>query len=212
MPFCHNAVYHGLLLRQLPGGCRRALDVGCGTGAFARRLARYGVEVDAVDPSADVLARARDLSAQIWAPGTIRWRRADATTLDLPADHYDFISCVASLHHMPFSTVTALRAALAPDGVLVILGLYREASVPDYLTSLAAVPVNAAARLAFALADRTQPDWNGRRNGVAAPVAAPDMTLDEVRETAGELLPGAVVRRLLFWRYLLVYRNDKSFD
>lgn len=59
MPFDHNDRYHRLLLRQLPRDCRTALDVGCGTGRFARRLAARGIEVHAVDRSADVLARAR---------------------------------------------------------------------------------------------------------------------------------------------------------
>lgn len=51
MPFDHNDHYHRLLLRQVPRNCGAALDVGCGTGRFARRLARLGMEVDAVDPS-----------------------------------------------------------------------------------------------------------------------------------------------------------------
>jgi len=51
MPFNHNDHYHRLLLRQLPPGCRRALDVGCGTGRFARRLAQRGIQVDAIDRS-----------------------------------------------------------------------------------------------------------------------------------------------------------------
>ncbi|HZC26790.1 MAG TPA: class I SAM-dependent methyltransferase, partial [Actinopolymorphaceae bacterium] len=106
MPFNHNDHYHGLLVRQLPPGCRTALDVGCGTGHFARRLARHRIEVDALDPSADTLKQARALSAGILAPGTIRWRRADITTVDLPDASYDFISCIASIHHMPFETVT----------------------------------------------------------------------------------------------------------
>lgn len=33
------------------------------------------------------------------------------------------------------------------------------------------------------------------------------MTLAEVRAQAAGLLPGVTVRRLLFWRYLLVYRE-----
>lgn len=35
------------------------------------------------------------------------------------------------------------------------------------------------------------------------PVASPELTTRQVREQAQALLPGARVRRLLFWRYLL---------
>lgn len=42
MPFDHNDHYLRLLLRQVPRNCGAALDVGCGTGRFARRLAHLG--------------------------------------------------------------------------------------------------------------------------------------------------------------------------
>jgi 2-polyprenyl-3-methyl-5-hydroxy-6-metoxy-1,4-benzoquinol methylase len=35
----HNSYYHERLLRALPARCGRVLDVGCGAGAFAARLA-----------------------------------------------------------------------------------------------------------------------------------------------------------------------------
>jgi len=90
----------------------------------------------------------------------------------LPAGRHDYISCLASIHYMPFATVATLREALAPGGVLVILGCYRQRTAADYAVVLAATPVNAAARL-----------------------------------TVAALLPGCVVRRRLFWRYLLVFRR-----
>lgn len=62
MPFHHNDHYHRLLLRHLPKTCRTALDVGCGTGRFARRLAGRGIDVHAVEPSAEALAHARNSS------------------------------------------------------------------------------------------------------------------------------------------------------
>jgi SAM-dependent methyltransferase len=213
VPFDHNDHYHGLLIRHLPSGCRTALDVGCGTGRFARRLARHRIAVHAVDPSAETLERAQALSAGILAPGTIRWERADITKLDLPRQHYDFISCLASIHHMPFDTVAKLRDALAPGGVLAILGLYRGTSVLDHVTSTVAVPCNAVARIAVNVWERTLPEQAvlARRNG-HAPVAQPTMTLDEIRGAADEQLGRSELRRLLFWRYLLVYRNDRAAD
>ncbi|AJT63479.1 class I SAM-dependent methyltransferase [Streptomyces chattanoogensis] len=208
MPFHHNDHYHRLLLRHLPSACGTALDVGCGTGRFARRLARRGIEVHAVDPSAEAIAAARSASAG--ADGTTdallpRYEHADVTTLQLPVGHYDFISCLASIHHMPFDTVATLRTALAPGGVLVILGCYPEQTPADWAWGLAASPVNAAARLAVAAAERL----GGRRPpAVQAPVKEPAVPLRRIRREAAILLPGCTIRRLLFWRYLLVFRKD----
>ncbi|MFD7735198.1 class I SAM-dependent methyltransferase [Kitasatospora phosalacinea] len=206
MPFDHNDHYHRLLLRQLPPGCRTALDVGCGTGRFARRLAARGIAVDAVDPSGEAVAAAREATAAEGAGEGPRYRQADVTEAELPSGHYDFVSCLASLHHVPFDTVRALRESLAPGGVLVVLGCHPEHSRTDWAWSLAAVPANAAARAAVALAERVRgvrPDGPG---AVRAPVAPPRMTYAETRREAAVLLPGFRMRRLLFWRYLLVYR------
>ncbi|GLW69742.1 methyltransferase [Kitasatospora phosalacinea] len=216
MPFDHNDHYHRLLLRQLPPGCRTALDVGCGTGRFARRLAARGIVVDAVDPAAEAVAAARELTARELSTRELtaaagagerpRFRQADVTQVELPRGHYDFVSCLASLHHMPFDTVRALRESLAPGGVLVVLGCYPERSRTDWAWSLAAVPVNAAARVAVALAERVRGGRPAGPGAVRAPVAPPRMSYAETRREAAVLLPGCRMRRLLFWRYLLVHR------
>ncbi|MFF3287399.1 class I SAM-dependent methyltransferase [Streptomyces sp. NPDC003023] len=205
MPFDHNDHYHRLLLRHVPRNAVAALDVGCGTGRFARRLAGLGMDVDAVDPSAEVIAEARALSPDARSP---RFARADIREMELPKGHYDFVSCLASLHHMPFDTVTALRESLAPGGVLVVLGCYPERTPVDWAWSLAAVPVNAGARLGVAVAERFRPaDATGR---TGAPVRPPVTALADIRRQAADLLPGARVRRLLFWRFLLVFSCSSS--
>jgi SAM-dependent methyltransferase len=206
MPFDHNDHYHRLLLRQVPRGCRTALDVGCGTGRFARRLARRGIQVDAIDRSAEVIRAARAVSAPP-AGGGVRYLLADVTTMELPAGRYDYISCLASIHHVPVGTLASLREALAPGGVLVVLGCYRQRTAADYAVALAAAPVNAAARVAVAPLERA------RRGGTGdlprAPVRPAVMTLGQVRDAAAALLPGCGIRRLLLWRYLLVFRRPR---
>lgn len=218
MPFDHNDHYHRLLLRQVPQSGGMALDVGCGTGGFARRLASLGMNVDAVDPSERVIAEARALSGQ-GADGpeaaegadspSPRFLHADVTDIELPKGHYDFVSCLAALHHMPFDTVATLRDVLAPGGVLVILGCYQEKTRSDWMWGLVASPVNAVVRLSVAVGERLLP---GRaayaRAWMKPPVAQPRTSLPEIRRESARLLPDCAVRRLLFWRYLLVFRND----
>jgi len=141
MPFDHNDHDHRLL-RQLPRGCRTVLDVGCRTGRFARRLARRDIEVDAADRSAAVIWAARAASAPPAGGGGVRYLLADITRVELPAGRYDYISCLASIHHVPFATVATVREALAPGGVLAILGCYRQRAAADYAVVLATAPVN----------------------------------------------------------------------
>ncbi|MFE0178844.1 class I SAM-dependent methyltransferase [Streptomyces sp. NPDC059002] len=194
MPFDHNDHYHGLLLRNLPPRGRTALDVGCGTGRFARLLAARGYEVDALDPSAEVIAEAEATG------GGPRFRQADVTAEQLPGGHYDAITCLASLHHMPFDTVTRLRDALAPGGTLLVLGCYAGMTWWDPVAS----PVNAVARVTVYARERLRGEHTPP---LKAPVHQPDMRLPGIRTEAARLLPGSSVRQLLFWRYLLTYRR-----
>ncbi|MEB3962632.1 class I SAM-dependent methyltransferase, partial [Streptomyces kunmingensis] len=125
-------------------------------------------------------------------------RLADAAGVELPAAHYDVITCLASLHHMPFATLTRFRDALAPGGRLLVLGCYAGHTYRD----LAAVPVNAVARVAVYGTERARGIRTPPRK---APVRQPEMTLPRLRAESARLLPGSELRQLLFWRYLLTY-------
>lgn len=189
--FNHNDHYHPLLLNLVPAGAGRALDVGCGIGRFARALAARGLSVDALD------ADARVIEAATPAPG-VRYAVVDVARKPPPAGTYDYISCVATVHHMPFETLAALRDALRPGGVLAVLGLYR-AGLPEVAKAPLVVPLNLGFRAALA----RRPD----EESVQPRIRDTEMTLPEIRERAAELLPGAVVSPRLFWRYVLAYRH-----
>ncbi|WP_447009329.1 class I SAM-dependent methyltransferase [Saccharothrix hoggarensis] len=179
--FDHNAHHHPFLLARVPAGARTALDVGCGHGAFARELAARGLAVTAVD---------RHVEAS--APG-VDFRRADALVDDLGGP-YDFVSCLAALHHMPLvPALTRLRSLVRPGGVVAILGLAREEGFRDRALSLASVPLNVVMRL---LRDDPVDD---------APVRDWSLSLREIKAEADVLMSGARFRRHLFWRYSLVW-------
>ncbi len=195
-----------MLLRELPESCQRALEVGCGTGRFAQKLALRGIEVDAIDVDNHVVTAAREKNSTLDLPRQIRFERADITRLTLTPDTYDYIACLASIHHVPFETVQKLRASLTANGVLVILGCYREATLWDHAVSLLAVPVNAIWRAAVFFRE----SWSGSRadqgtQSPSAPVAPPSMSLAEIREESAAYLP---VRRFdasssgdIFWSF-----------
>ncbi|WP_410649060.1 class I SAM-dependent methyltransferase [Amycolatopsis sp. cmx-4-54] len=205
MGFNHNDHYHPLLLDQLPPGPGVALDVGCGSGRFARRLAATGMHVEAIDRSGPMIELAGAAGSP--GPGTISYRQADVVTEKLPEEAYDFISCLASLHHVPFDTVTKLRDALVPGGVLAVLGLGRPSKFADYARALVASPVNAVARVVVYAGDRL----NGGADPLpAAPIVETYPPMNRIRRDAARLLPGSKVRNLLFYRYLLVYRRPED--
>lgn len=98
---------------------RTVLDAGTGTGEIARRLIDDADRVDAVDPSAPMLARARTLPGG--ASPKITWIHgmAESAPLNPP---YALITAGSSLHWMEWSIVLPrFRDVLAPHGVLALV-------------------------------------------------------------------------------------------
>jgi SAM-dependent methyltransferase len=80
------------VLEHCPRGT--ALDVGCGTGALADRLAAAGYELTGADPSAGMLAVLRERTSRVEAV------EASGTALPFPDGRFDVVLCVATLHHV----------------------------------------------------------------------------------------------------------------
>ncbi len=100
-----------------PGGV--VLDLGCGTGEITRRLAGRVGRIDAVDPSAAMLASARALPGGDHPKLTWIHGHAEDAPLDPP---YDLVYAAAALHWMDWAIVLPrIRAALTPEGVLAIV-------------------------------------------------------------------------------------------
>ena len=104
------------ILRGLLVEPRTVLDVGCGTGALARRMTAFASRVDAIDRSAAMIAEGKVL------PGgddrRIRWitGTAEAAPLDGP---YGLITTGQSLHWMDHDVVMPrFHDALASGGRL----------------------------------------------------------------------------------------------
>ncbi|MEV6771691.1 class I SAM-dependent methyltransferase [Nocardia sp. NPDC051030] len=202
----HNAFYHRLMLRRLPSSCTRVLDVGCGAGAFATALARRVEKVDALDRSEVMIAEARRV-----VPPNVTCILGDVLTEPLPPETYDAITSVTALHHLPLDQALPIFArALRPGGVLVAIALPKAdlaRELPIELVAMVAQRVFAGTF--FLLRKLGLGTWYARESthDVMPVVLDPPLTTREVRAQASALLPGVRVRRLLFWRYLLVWHK-----
>ena len=193
----HNTHFHQYLLHHCPKKARRALDIGCGFGLFAFKLANRSEHVDALDVDSSVLRKALTLHS---GPN-IAYQQADFLEADLPKDSYDVIVSIASIHHMDLElALIKMKQLLQPSGKLLILGLYKEETLLDHLYSAISVPIN----LMYL-------KWHQASNQVAAGVSAPtypaQLSLRQIKSVANNLIPGFRLQRHLFWRYSLIWQK-----
>jgi len=105
---------------QRGGG--QVLEIACGTGRIAIRLAQRGVRVVGLDLSPQMLALARQKSAGL---DTVRWVHADMRSFDL-GEHFD-LAIIPGHSFQNLNTaqdqaacLDSIRRHLQPGGVLVV--------------------------------------------------------------------------------------------
>lgn len=100
-------------------GAERVLDIGCGTGEFACRLARQGLDVFGVDPAGASIEIARskpDASGVTWFVGTAS--ESPAITVDL-ATMTANVAQVFLTDEAWSGVLAAAAARIRPGGLLV---------------------------------------------------------------------------------------------
>lgn len=193
----HNNHYHDFLLAHVPENATTALDIGCGAGDFARRLAATCRTVAAIDPDPRAIAAGRRAAASY---PNLTFHCAPFEEHTLPSAHYDFVSIIATLHHMALaSTLESMKRLLKPNGTLTILGLYREETVADHLWSMAAIPIHN-------IYQHTKPGSRGHIEHQMA-TQQPQIGLQTIRKTMKTVLPNHQFRRHLFWRYSVIWQK-----
>lgn len=152
-----------LSLARESGG--RVLDLGCGTGMLACRIARAGLDVMGVDPAEGMLRIARARDGSDW----VSWLKAEGQALRLP-QRFDLI----------YMTGHAFQALLSDDDAVALLR-----TAHDHLAE--------GGRLAFETRNPARKAWLGwtpdRRRRV---VTAEHGQVEEFYETSADARTGIV--------------------
>lgn len=192
----HNIHYQRLVLRALPDGARRALDVGCGQGLLARELAVVVPRVTAIDLDERSLTLAREADSA----SEIEYLRGDFMTHPFSPASFDLVASIAALHHMDAAmALNRMKALLRPGGRLVVIGCARSRSVRD-------VPYE----IAGAVTTRALKARRGYWQHSAPIVWPPPVSYGEMRRLARRVLPGSSFRRLVLWRYALTWTKPAA--
>jgi 2-polyprenyl-3-methyl-5-hydroxy-6-metoxy-1,4-benzoquinol methylase len=191
----HNTAYHPWLVAIAAEHRGDVLDVGCGDGLLAQRLAPVSRSVTCIDPDPAAIRRADDRLA---SHRHVTVAHGDFQDYQPGAHRFDLITFVASLHHMDLrASLVKARELLAPTGEIAVVGCCAIKTVRDWIWSAMCVPI---ARIGSWLHSETR--------NVGVVVTDPQEGLDDILRTVDEVLPGASVRRGLYYRYLLRWQHS----
>ncbi|MGA2210508.1 MAG: class I SAM-dependent methyltransferase [Acidimicrobiales bacterium] len=192
----HNLHYHRVILRAIPAGARRGLDVGCGEGILARQLRQVLAEVTAIDIDAPSLELARLADPD----GAVDYICGDFLTYAFDDSSFDLVASVACLHHMDMAAaLDKMAGLLRPGGTLALVGIARSRYPRDLL-------FDALGSISTRLHQLTKTYWEH-----SAPTFwPPPLTYAETRRVAEGALPHVAYRRHVLWRYSLLWRKPSS--
>jgi SAM-dependent methyltransferase len=175
-------------------------------GVLAGKLAPHFTHVTGIDADEAMAAAASARLAR--APAmTIRWCGFEEFASAAGSGQADLITMVAVLHHLDLDNALArIPGLLVPGGRLVVVGLARVNSLADLAVDLVSAAMNPALGL-IKHPRRARPADGPAAGQPAMPVRDPGTTLAEIAAAARTHLPGATLRRRLFFRYTL--RWDK---
>lgn len=193
-PWNHNIHYYPLVLRSVSEGAARALDVGCGEGLLSRQLRARVPEVVGIDRHQASVDRAREA-----AGAEITYLLGDFMGYPFEPGSFDLIASVASLHHMDVAAaLDRMRTLLRPGGRLVVIGLARSSQPADW-----------AADVLGHVANRFHKLTKKEVEDGAPKVWPAPQTYAEMRKLSPGILPGALYRRRLLWRYSLIWTSTR---
>lgn len=202
----HNAHYHEYLLAHVPERCGQVLEIGCGTGSFARMLAVRAERVVAIDLSPQMIRLARERSE---SHAHIDFVEGDVMSWQFSEGQFDCVATLTTLHHLPTeAALTKVRKILKPGGVFVCLDLYQRSSLTDLLSDCVAYP--AAMLLRTLKTGRPKPPRDVRAAYAEHEKTDTYLTLPQIEKTCADILPGALVRRHLLWRYSVVWKKEAT--
>lgn len=191
----HNIHYHRLVLGAVPARASRGLDVGCGEGLLARKLRQVMPEVSAIDADGPSIGAAIRQDSGLG----VEYLHGDFLLHDFEPESFDFISCVAALHHMDEAAgLLRMRELLRPGGTLAVIGCARFGGLAD-------VPAEVGGIVMHRVHLRRR-QWVQSQ----APTRKPGQTYAAMRRLARMLLPGSRFRRRLLWRYSIVWTKPAS--
>ena len=109
------------MLKYIPAGAEKILEIGCGTGAFCKQLKDLGKEVWAIEINSDAAEKAKEICDKVIVGDF------NETYRQLPQSYFDCIFFNDVLEHLynPWDVLCSVKSLLSENGVVI-------ASIPNF--------------------------------------------------------------------------------
>ncbi|WP_260425124.1 bifunctional 2-polyprenyl-6-hydroxyphenol methylase/3-demethylubiquinol 3-O-methyltransferase UbiG [Arachnia propionica] len=191
-PWSHNEYFHPWILRNLPSGRKRAVDVGCGQGKLLVTLAPHFEHVTGTDVDKAMLAEASQRTEALSNVAV-----TSTPLADLPPG-LDLVCMVAVLHHLDVEqALWRVRELLVPGGRFLAVGLAATRTPVDHVWDLASAVTNPV----IGLLRHPRPRHEAVPDSV--PTREPALGVAELRRALARVMPGARLRRRVAFRHTI---------
>lgn len=199
----HNNCYFKYLTRFLPHNKEACIDIGCGKGELSYILAQSFNKVIAVDLSDKMIERAKVLNSK----DNIEYICGNILDMEFEDASLDVIITTATAHHLPCEWLLEFaKHKLRKEGKLIILDLAQADSISDKILWVSAFFPNIMMNLIKNHSLRKD-DPHSKEVWERHGKHDTYMTVNEIKTLAEKHIPGAKIRRKLFWRYVLVWEK-----
>jgi 2-polyprenyl-3-methyl-5-hydroxy-6-metoxy-1,4-benzoquinol methylase len=196
-----NDRYYSFLVSLVPAEAAKVLDIGCGLGELTSRLAIANREVTGVDLSPEMIMRARKKLADNKA---LSFLCGNFLEQDFGSNQFDCVISAATLHHMqPDIAISRMVELLRPGGRLIINDIRSDVGLLDHARTYFVLGQEGFVRLLLTGQLRTP---RAVRDAWTRHCATEKyLTLEEVKEMASRLLPGAKIYYHWLWQYTIIW-------
>ena len=197
--------YSRWILARAPARAAAALDIGCGSGDLCAALAPRAERIIGIDLSRRMIESAQRRCSSL---PNVEFRTGDVIEMELPPTGFDLVVSAATLHHVPLRAVLSrIERWLRPGGRLLVVDLRRPVGWIDPALARAGSEWGWLwAHLRGGRRGRPASEWRLWREHVERDEYC---SVPEVRAVCADLLPGAVVRWRLLWRYTLEWDKPR---
>ncbi|HEY3026221.1 MAG TPA: class I SAM-dependent methyltransferase [Pyrinomonadaceae bacterium] len=198
--------YDSFLLSLVPRDAVSILDIGCGLGRLATKLATHNRQVTGVDLSPEMIAGAQKESR---GDQNLTFLCGDFLDKNLTKQQFDFVISAAVLHHVPANVaVPRMVELLRPGGRLVIHDVRSNTGLAEQIMGNFALAQVLALRLwrtGRVLYPRPLREAWARHTAEETYLTQP-----EAKALATRLLPGARVFHHWLWSYTIVWDKPRE--